>query len=201
MSRYGSGFREPPWVYGSSETMKWVDASNPNKKDKSKDKKRSHEKFLTDLKIKFDFNVDHKIVKSSCMLCRMIGLNKIEEDFDIFAAAELILRGLAKSKFKNLSKIIVDGEKIYDHPEVKKDLRKTIDNIDDFKDSISSSKIVEIDAILDEVETCVAKIKIKKIHKEKEHSINIFIKGSIKESQYHTFVNYINGKMDLKEEK
>ena len=33
MSRYGSGFREPPWVMGSpKEVMDWMEASNPKKK-------------------------------------------------------------------------------------------------------------------------------------------------------------------------
>ena len=37
MSRYGSGFREPPWVMGSpKEVMDWVEASHPDKEEKRK---------------------------------------------------------------------------------------------------------------------------------------------------------------------
>ena len=42
MSRYGSGFREPPWVIGSSkEVMDWMEATHPKKdrKDKVLEKK------------------------------------------------------------------------------------------------------------------------------------------------------------------
>ena len=44
MGRYGSRFREPPWVIGSpKEVMDWVEASHPSKK--KEDKHKSAHKF------------------------------------------------------------------------------------------------------------------------------------------------------------
>lgn len=199
MGRYDSSFREPPWVMGSpKEVMDWMDASHPSKK--KKDDHRYEKQFLNNLHIKFDFDVDKKEIKSPCIFCRGTGLlSKIEEDFELFPTTELILRGLAKAKFKNTAKIVVDGKVLYDHPEKKSDLRKTIDDIGEFSNDISKGKKLEITAILSDVEKCTAIIKINKIHSKKEHSVDIQINGKIKSDIYHTFLNYLNEKIGLKE--
>ncbi|UCB59343.1 MAG: hypothetical protein JSV67_03365 [Thermoplasmatales archaeon] len=198
MNRYNSGFREPPWVMGSpKEVMEWVEASHPGKK--IDDKHKFEKNYLTNLHIKFDFDVDHTIVKSSSLLGRIIGLYNVEEDFELFPTAKLILRGLAKAKFRNTAKIVVDSKVIYEHPEKKSDLRKTIDDFGIFSNEISKGKILEITAILDDVEKSTAVIKIKKIHSKKEHSVDIQIKGKIRSDIYHTFLNYLNENIGLKE--
>jgi hypothetical protein len=199
MSRYGSGFREPPWVMGSpKEVMDWVEASHPRKEEKEKHK--FEKEFLNNLHIRFDFDVNHKLIKSPCAFCRLIGLNKIEEDFELLSTAELILRGLAKAKFKNTAKIFVDGKVIYKHPEKKTDLRKTIGNIGEFSNDISKGNTLEITAVLDDIEKSTAIIKIKKVHRETEHSVDIQIKGKIRVDIYHTFINYLEEKIGLIED-
>ena len=59
---------------------------------------------------------------------------------------------------------------------------------------------MEVTAILTDVEKCTATIKINRIHSKKEHSVDIQIKGKIKSDIYHTFLNYLNEKIGLKEE-
>ena len=125
---------------------------------------------------------------------------KVEEDFELFSTAELILRGLAKAKFRNTAKIIVDGSILYNHPENTSDLRKTIESIYAFKDDIAKGTCIEIHAILDDVEKCLVIIKIKKIHREKNHTIDIQFNGKIHSEIYHTFFNYLQEKIGLKEE-
>ena len=41
-------------------------------------------------------------------------------------------------------------------------------------------------------------VKIMKIHKKKDHAVDIQIKGGIKEELYHTFKNYLTEKLSLK---
>ena len=130
MSRYDSGFREPPWVMGSpKEVMDWIEATHPSKKE---DKHKFEKQYLTNLHIKFDFDVEKRMIKSPCIFYRAIGWNEIEEDFELLSTTELILRGLAKAKFKNAIKIVVDDKMLYDQPEKNFDLRKTIENLSDF---------------------------------------------------------------------
>jgi hypothetical protein len=199
MTRYGSGFREPPWVMGSpKEVMDWVEASHPSKKKDDKD--RYKKEFLKNLHIKFDFDVKRIEVEPPNFLKKITSSKMIEEDFELLPTTELILRGLAKAKFRNTAKIVVDNKTLYEHPEKKSDLRKTIDKIAEFSSEIAQGKKVEITAILADVEKCTATIKINKIHSQKEHSVDIQIKGKINKGIYHTFLNYLNDKIGLKED-
>ena len=200
MSRYNGGFREPPWVMGSpKEVMDWIDASHPSK-NKKKEKQFFKKEYLTNLHIKFDFNVNRREIESPNFLSRIVKGKMVEEDFELFQMAELILRSLAKAKFKNLDKIVIDGKVLYEHPEIKSDLRKTINHIDDFSEAIKNGKIVDIHAIMDDLNKALAIIKIKKIHKIKEHSVEIIIRGMISKETYHIFYNYLNKKVGLKDE-
>ena len=139
MSRYTSGFREPPWVMGSpKEVMDWIESSHPSKNSHTskKDKDKMDNKYLTNLHIKFDLDVNRKEIKPMNFISIITRSKIVEEDFDLIPTAELILRGLAKAKFRNTAKIVVDGKTLYEHPENKSDLRKTIEDIDDFSNEI-----------------------------------------------------------------
>ncbi len=198
MSRYGSSFREPPWVIGSpKEVMDWMDSSHPSKN--KKDKHKFEKDFLKNLQIKFDFDVKRKEIDPPNFILKITHGKLIEEDFDLLATAELILRGLAKAKFRNTAKIVIDGKTFYEHPEKKSDLRKTIEDISEFSSEIIKGKNLEITAILADVEKAIATIKINKVHKKKEHSIDIKINGKIRKEIYHIFLNYLNEKIGLKE--
>lgn len=201
MTDYNPDFKQPPWIIGSQkEVMEWIEATHPSKKNK-KHKKNHRKEILKNLNIRFDFNVKHTKIKPSNVFSRFIlKITKnylIEEDFELIPTAELILRALAKAKFRNTAKIIVDGETLYDHPENKSDLRNTIDGFNGLVSDIKDSKFVEITAVLADVEKCIAKIKLKRIHKEKEHSVEIQMKGEIKKELYHTFLNYLNDKLGI----
>ena len=205
MKDYNPDFKQPPWVMGDpKEVMEWIDATHLSKKSKGKkpDKGRGKE-VLKNLYIKFDFDVRQTKLEPSTVFSRFIfkitGNQLIEEDFELIPTAELILRALAKAKFRNTARIVVDGETLYDHPEDKSDLRGTIEGVSELVTDIESCKTIEITAVLADIEKCTAKIKVKKIHKKKEHSVEIEMKGEIKKELYHTFLNYLNEKLGIKE--
>lgn len=201
MSRYDKGFKEPPWVMGSpKEVMDWMEASHPSEK-KKKDRRdgESSRDVLKNLHTQFDFDVKRTEVRPSSFISRITGKKLIMENFDLIPTAELLLRALAKAKFRNTVKIVVDGKTLYDHPEKKSDLRKTIDGFSGFSHNIKDGKTIEITAVLADVEKCTARIKIKKIHSKKEHSADIQMKGEIKKELYHTFLNYLDEKLGIKE--
>jgi len=198
MSRYGSSFREPPWVMGSpKEVMDWMEASHPKK---NKEKNGFDKKYLNNLHVKFDFDVSKKIFDSDGFFSRILNKKIIEENFDLTSSTKIILRGLAKAKFHNTSKIMVDNIILYEHPEKKSDLKKTIKIVDDFIGELKNGKSIEITALFDDFVKCTAIIIIKKIHKLDEHSVDIQIKGKIRKEIYHTFLNYLNEKIGFKNE-
>jgi hypothetical protein len=178
--------------------MDWMEASHPSKK--KKDDHKFDKKYLTNLHIKFDFDVERKEIEPPSFLSKITGKKWVEEDFELFPTTELILRGLAKAKFKNTAKIVVDGNILYDHPEIKSDIRKAIEDFSEFTNDVKQGKKVEITAILADIEKSTAIIKINKIHHDNEHSVDIQIKGKIRKEIYHTFLNYLNEKIGLKEE-
>jgi len=128
----------------------------------------------------------------SKLLLKLTRNEMIEEDFDIVTKSELIFIALAKAKFRNIAKLVVDGKTLYNNPKRKSDLRKTIDEINEFSHEISNIKSIEIIAISADVEKSTANIEIKRIHSKKEHSVDIRVTGKIKKELYRTFLNYIN---------
>lgn len=198
MSKDEIRLKEPPWIIGSQkETMEWINATYPSKKEKKKH--RTKDDYLRNLHIKFDFDVKRNEIKSDDFFSKIIGRKLIEEDFDLFKISEFILRGLAKAKFSNITKIYVDKKALYEHKGRRADLRKTILDVDEYSSEISAGRSAEITAVLDDIEMTVAKIRINKIHDTKEHSVEIQIKGRIKAENYHTFLNYLKGKIGLKD--
>lgn len=195
-------FRNPPWVYGPKETMDWIEATYPDKK-KKKSKHDQYDDLVKNMQIRLDLNVEHTIVPPSNRLSQIISKilrrEMIMEQFDIFLVAEMILRALAKAKFKNTVKIVVDDQILYNHPEKASDLRKTIDLLHDYSISTKTGNTIVIIALLADVEQCTAEVTIKKVHTKKEHSLDIFLRGEIKRVLYHAFLNYLYEKLGLED--
>lgn len=196
-------FKQPPWVQSPSEVMDWINATHPSKKTKGKKHISSGGKILRNLHVCFDLNVEQKKVPSPHFFSKIItmitGNGLIEEEIDLVNTAETVLRGLAKAKFKNLSKIVIDKKTLFQHLNKYSDLRKTIDDFHLITQDIQIEKSIEVTAILKEGMRSIVTVKIMKIHKKKEHTVDIQIKGGIKEDLYHTFKNYLNEKFGLKE--
>jgi len=203
MSEQNPDFKQPPWVQSPSEVMDWINATHPSKKTKGKKHVSSGEEVLRNLHVRFDLNVEQKKIPPSNIFSKFItiitGNGFVEEGFDLVPTAELVLRGLAKAKFKNISKIVFDEKTVYHHSNDHPDLRKTIDNFSWITHDVQNRKSVEVTAISKDGMRSIAIVKIMKIHKEKDHAIDIQIKGGIKKELYHTFQNYLTEKLGLKE--
>ena len=203
MTEKNPDFKQPPWVQSPSEVMDWIDATHPSKKTKSKQHGSSSGKILPTLHVRFDLNVKQKKVPASNVFSKFIilitGNGFVEEEFDLVPVAEIVLRGLAKAKFKNLSKIGTDGKTIFDHSHDHSDLRKTIDDFRSITEGIHLTKSIEVVAMSREGRRSTATIKIMKVHKAMDHAIDIQIKGGITENLYHTFKNYLSEKLGVKE--
>jgi len=195
-------FKQPPWVQSPSEVMDWMNATHPSKKTKGKKHISSGEEVLRKLHVRFDLNVEQKKILPPNIFSKVItmitGNGFVEEGFDLVPTAELVLRGLARAKFKNISKIVVDGKTVYHHSGDHSDLRKTIDDFSSITHDVRIEKSVEVTAILKEGLRSTAIVKIMKIHKEKDHAVDIQIMGGIKKELYHTFQNYLTEKLGLK---
>jgi len=196
-------FVEPPWVYSPTEVMKWINATHPSTKVKKSHVTRSKEKkLLKTIELSLDINVEQTLNVSSNFFIKKIkqitGLTKIEEHFEVIPTAELIARGLAKAKFHNMIKIVLDGKTLYEDPKNGHDLRKTIQILMDLSNKTKEGDMIELQAKKDDNDTCTADIIIRRIHPKKIHSIDIIIKGGIEESRYHEFLNYLRDHLSIK---
>lgn len=199
MTEKNPEFTPPPWVYGPSETMKWIEATHPSKKDGKKSHEQALHKKVRNITIHFDLNVDHTPLKPShkisYRLRKLCRATLIEEQFDVGHLAETLLRGLAKAKFKHTEEITVDGKNLYDHPEMISDLRQTIEHV---KNSIPANTTrMEMKVDHTERKTCIAFITIKKVHRKKEHSVTIQFKGELDRDLYHAFLNYLHENLGI----
>jgi hypothetical protein len=203
MTEQSPDFKQPPWVQSPSEVMDWINATHPSKKTKDKKHASSSGKILRNLHVRFDLNVEQKKIPPSNVFLQFItmvtGNGFVEEGFEIIPTTELVLRGLAKAKVKHLSKIVTDEKIIFQHPDEHSNLRKTIDDFNSITHDVPIRKSIEITAILKEGMRSIVIVKIMKIHKMKDHAIDIQIKGGIKEELYHMFKNYLTDKLGLKE--
>ncbi|MCX6666001.1 MAG: hypothetical protein NT038_08115 [Euryarchaeota archaeon] len=201
MTEYNPDFKQPPWVYGPSEVMDWIESSHPTQKKKDKKHGKTIRDILRNLHVCFDFQVEPKKIKPSNFLSkifyRISGNGLVTEGFELVPTAELVLRGLARAKFRHIIKIIVDDKTVYNYLEKDSDLRKTIDNLGWITHDVKNEGYIEVTAILDDDKKSVAIVKIMKIHREKEHSVDIQIKGEIKKELYHAFLNYLHETLGL----
>ena len=202
MTKQNPDFTQPPWVQSPSEIMDWINATHPSKKTKGKKHVSPGEKILWKLHVCFDLNVEQKKIPSpnifSKFITKITGNGLVEEGFDLVPTAELVLRGLAKAKFKNLTKTVIDKKIVFHHSHDDSDLRKTIDDFSWISPDIEIRKSIEVTATSKEAMRSIVIVKIMKIHKEKDHAVDIQIKGGIKTELYHTFQNYLTEKLGLK---
>lgn len=196
-------FAEPPWVYSPTEVMNWINATHPATHVKKSDVIRSkEEKILRSIELSLDIDVERtRIVPSNSLikvLKQITGLTSIEEHFEIIPTAELITRGLAKAKFHNMVKIILDKKTIYEDPNNGRDLRETIQLLMELSYKTKEGKKIELQARKDDRKSCTAEIIIRNVHPKKIHAVDIRIKGGIEESLFHEFLNYIKDHLKVK---
>ncbi|MEA2053663.1 MAG: hypothetical protein U9O96_00875 [Candidatus Thermoplasmatota archaeon] len=196
MGRYKSGFEEPPWVYSPSEVMRWINATYPTHKVKKFHAERDKEKkFLKNIEISLDLDVEKREIAPSNFFLKKIeeitGYAKIEEQFEIVPTAELIARGLAKAKFHNMVKITLDGKVLYEHPEKRHDIRKTIELLTSIAHKTKEGKVIRLKAIGNCKEKCIAYVTVERIHPRKKHAVDIKLDGRIEEGLFNRFLNYV----------
>ena len=181
--------------------MDWINATHPSKKTKDKKHEASDGKVLWNLHVHFDLNVEQKKIPPSTIFSKFItmitGNGFVEEGFDLVPTAKLVLRGLAKAKFKYIVKIVVDRKTIFHRSDDHVDSRNTIDDLNWVTLDVQSGTSIEVTAKSKEGIKSIALVKIMKVHKKKNHVVDIQIKGGIKKELYHTFLNYLHENLGL----
>jgi hypothetical protein len=200
---YQSDFVQPPWTQSPKEVEEWINATHPSNTRcrRMKSEKGKKEKFLKNVEISLDLDVEKSPITASNHLMewihRLTGSEEIEENFEVIPTAELVARGLAKAKFHNMAKIVMDGKTVYDHPKKRCDIRKAIGLLAEMAHRDEKCEKIELVTILGGMGNgkCTAHVKIKKVHPKKEHSIDIKMEGEIERALFHRFLNYLRNNL------
>lgn len=178
------GYPEPPWTYSPKEVEEWINAGHTRQKCK-KAKVERHEKWLKNIEIDIDLNVEKEIKNPSNVVIKaiekVVGYRKIEEHFELIPTSEIILRALLKAGFR---KARINGEEI-----IMKRIKKAMEEI-----ARTKGNELEINAIDDGK----ASIKISRVHSKRHHSIKIKI-SKIRERNLQKFLIYIRKRLHGRE--
>jgi len=183
------GYPEPPWSYSPKEVNEWINAVYGGHECK-RSKVEKHEKWLRNVEIDIDLNVEREIKKPSNIILKALqkiaGYEKVEEHFELLPTTEILLRALHKAGFKG-AKIRINGREI--------EARKI---------RLAIEKMVEVttgvkEALIHASNDGDATIKISTLHSKKRHSIEIRI-SKIKEKNLQQLLIYIRKRLEGKEE-
>jgi hypothetical protein len=185
------GYPEPPWSYSPKEVNEWINAVYGGHECK-KCKVEKHEKWLKNVEIDIDLNVEREIKKPSSIVLKALqkiaGYEKVEEHFELLPTSEILLRALHKAGYRKAS-IKINGREIKAMK-----IKATMEEMA----KIASDKKVE-QASIYALNDGEARIKISTLHSKKHHSIEIKM-SKIKEKNLQKFLIYIRKRLEGKEE-
>ena len=178
---------EVPWVMGDpSSSYKWQVSVAGKGKKKGKDRIKKPKK-LKNIVIKITLKVKRRYLHGN-IFTRLLG-GRVKEDFNPIMAAETLLRGLGKAKFKSIMKLSADGKVLYEATNNGKEIR---DIIQILKNEVFEGSFYDEVKISSEHKTgCIAKIHIRKKHSTRKAPITIRIDGKIKQENLNRLISYI----------
>lgn len=197
MNRYGSEFPEPPWTYAPKEVDAWLTSVAQGAKIQKLDAyKNESDRTLENVEIVLDVDsVKTKIKPSTTFMSwlrDLTGRVQFEQHFEVAAAAELVVRALAKARYHSITKITVDGKIEYNKPDHPKDVRGTIELLAEASHRATRCEAVQIEAIDDDVGDTTAMVTVKRILKKGEHAIGVKFNGSVVEEDFRAFLSFMS---------
>ncbi|MFW3146562.1 MAG: hypothetical protein ACMUIE_07100 [Thermoplasmatota archaeon] len=131
-------------------------------------------------------------------MLNMLGLDPREGDFEVLSTMDKVLRALAKARFKNLAELKLDGELVYDHPEIEWDLRDVLKKLKELSDKENLEEAEALVILREEGDT-QARIKVDKVHTELGHDITIKIDGELEGEMLRRIINYLEEHLEVQE--
>ena len=173
---------------------------SPYPKPSGKEEKRPE--LMEDMTISIDLDVKDIPHHDDFlqMLAAIVGLDKVEKDFEVLSTAEKIIRALAKAKFKNVVTIELDGEVLYHNPEDFYDTDDAIKQlISEIKEREGRDSIIYMELLSRDHKGCRAEVKVSRYHMTWTHDILITIGGTLKEKYFREIMNYLEDHLDIED--
>jgi hypothetical protein len=197
MSRYGSEFPEPPWVYAPKEVEAWLTSVAQGAKISKLDAFRNESAHtLENVEIVLDVDAAKTRIAPSTSFMQWLqdltGRAKFEAHFEVPAIAELVLRALAKARFHSITKVAVDGHVEYENGTRPKDVRGAVELLAESSHRATRCENIQFTAADDDVGDTNALVTVKKILKKGEHAIAVRFEGAVIEDDFRTFLSFLS---------
>ncbi|HLE46702.1 MAG TPA: hypothetical protein VI818_00270 [Candidatus Thermoplasmatota archaeon] len=197
MNRYGSDFPEPPWTYAPKEVEAWLTSvAQGTRLEKMDAFKNEADRTLENVELVLDVDAAHTRITPSTLFMKWLqdltGRVKFEQHFEVPAAAELVVRALAKANYHAVTRIMVDGKKEFDHADRPKDVRGTIELLAEASHRATKCDAVEITALDDAIGDTKALVTVRRILKRGEHAIGIRFEGAVAEEDFRLFLTFLS---------
>ncbi|MCD6170954.1 MAG: hypothetical protein J7J36_00830 [Thermoplasmata archaeon] len=183
-----NGLPEPPWTYSPKEVNEWINSVYGKHKCK-KSKMERRKEWLKNIELDIDLDVEKEIKEPKSIILKaiekVVGYEKMEENFELMPTTEILLKALSKAGFK---KIKIDGHE-YEERKIK--------NFMEFMAKKMSKKVKEVKIVA--MNDGDAYIRISKLHNKNKHSIEIKI-DKIREKDLQAFLTYIRKRLKEKDE-
>jgi len=121
-----------------------------------------------------------------------IGRDIVVENFDILPITEGILKALSKIRFRNVSTLVADGRKVYDHPEYRKDLKDVLRHLSNLM--LGGVSTVHLKVLRG---GSSASVEISTAHPRRAHSIRIAFDGRMKCKTLNSFTKFLSEELPI----
>jgi len=133
-------------------------------------------------------------------LKHLLGIERIEKDFEVLSSADKIIRALAKAKFKNVSTIELDDEIIYHDPQNYFDTDEAINHIIGKIHTLHKrGNRIDMELLSQEHKECTVNVKVSRIHLPWMHDILIKFHGLLPEEYFRRIINYLEENLKIEE--
>jgi hypothetical protein len=171
------------------------------KKDTSEESKTDHD-LVENMIISIDLDVKEISHHDGFieMLMGIVGINKVEKNFEVISTAEKTIRAMAKAKFKNIATIVLNNEVIYNQPEdfydIDKGIEQLIQTVHD-KNSIGNNIFIRL--LSEEHKDCIVEVKVSRVHLPWVHDILIKFKGVLPDEYFRRVINYLEDHLEIED--
>ncbi len=158
--------------------------------------------MLEDMTISIDLDVEDISHYDDfiSMLTSIVGLDRVEKDFELLSTAEKVLRALKKAKFKNVVTMELDGEEVYHCPEDYYDSEDAIELlIKELNEPKRPGNDISISLLSKDHTDCLVKVSITRYHMRWTHDILITLHGMLPEKYFRTIINYLEDNLEIEE--
>ena len=127
-----------------------------------------------------------------------IGIVRIKKDFEVLSTTEKLIRAFAKAKFKNVATIELDGDVLYNHPEIYYDTDEAIEALMyDIHQNKREGNIIFLKMLSKQHKDCEVNVKVSRVHMPWVHDILIKIKGELPEEFFRRIINYLEENLEI----